>query len=492
MTASVRGLTRPRWVATVSLLACASAALAQTPSRVQYAYPTGNRATSVILLERSGPAEVRVGQNYTYTLTLTNLTNTEIKDVVLTEETAAGFAAASFEPNPIDQSGNTATWRWDMLAPRQVVQLHVSGSAGAVGEVTGCATVTFRTGACSTTKIVQPALALTKEAPAEVIACDPIPVRLVVTNTGSGVARNVVVHDPLPDGWKTTDGRSDLTLNAGNLSAGQSREFTLTVRSERTGSFTNNATASEEGGLSAQASSTTIVRKPELSVTKSFPAYRFLGRPATFEITVNNSGDAPARDTVLTDAVPNGTQFVNATDGGKMSGGRVTWNLGTLAPGDSRTVKMTVKMVSMGQIRNVAQARAYCAQAEGECVMEARGIPAVLLEVVDINDPVEVGANETYSIRVTNQGSAKDTNVVITCELPKEQQLISADGPTQAKASGNTVRFDPLPTLPPGARVEFRVVAKASASGDVRFRVSMTSDQTETPVDETESTHQYE
>jgi uncharacterized repeat protein (TIGR01451 family) len=45
------------------------------------------------------------------------------------------------------------------------------------------------------------------------------------------------------------------------------------------------------------------------------------------------------------------------------------------------------------------------------------GISAVSLEVVDVDDPVKVGARTTYVISVTNQGSAAATNVSIACIL---------------------------------------------------------------------------
>src|SRR5688572_13770725 len=49
--------------------------------RYTLAYPTGDRATSVILLEAAGPEEVRLGQPYTYQLKVTNLTDTPLHDV---------------------------------------------------------------------------------------------------------------------------------------------------------------------------------------------------------------------------------------------------------------------------------------------------------------------------------------------------------------------------------------------------------------------------
>src|SRR4051794_38950560 len=52
-------------------------------TRVSLAYPTGNRATSAILIERISPAEVRLGQPYEYQIKVTNLTNSTLSGVVV-------------------------------------------------------------------------------------------------------------------------------------------------------------------------------------------------------------------------------------------------------------------------------------------------------------------------------------------------------------------------------------------------------------------------
>src|SRR3954469_6651511 len=44
-------------------------------------YPTGDRRTSLLMLEAEAPDQVRVGQPYTYTLRVTNLTDTPLHDV---------------------------------------------------------------------------------------------------------------------------------------------------------------------------------------------------------------------------------------------------------------------------------------------------------------------------------------------------------------------------------------------------------------------------
>lgn len=467
------------------------AASAQQVRVAKKFYPTGNEAGSVIMLERTTPTSARVGEPFEYTLRLTNLTNTEIEGVTLSEEFAANFQSTSIDPQPSSTEGARSIWNIGNMAPKSTTTIRFNGSASAIGSLKPCAEVTFKTGMCSEMPIEQPALQLVKTAPAEVMICDPIPVQLVVSNTGTGTARNVVVMDTLPEGWTTEDGKREVSLQAGDLAGGASREFRLTMKASATGSFTNSANATEDGGLTAQASSTTRITQPVLTLTKSGPTERYIGRTAEFTISVSNTGDAPARDAVLTDMVPAGTQFVEASEGGQLRGNAVNWSLGTIEPGASRQVTVKVNPTQRGEICNQATVRAYCAQAEGQYCLPIKGIPAILLEVVDVEDPIEVNANVTYIITVLNQGSADGTNIVISCTLPNEETYVSADGPTAGSNQGQVVTFAPLPSLAPKQSVKYHVVTKGIGVGDVRFSTSLSSDQLEQSVDETESTHIY-
>ena len=123
---------------------------------------------------------------------------------------------------------------------------------------------------------------------------------------------------------------------------------------------------------------------------------------------------------------------------------------------------------------------------------DVQGIPAILLEVVDIEDPVPVGSTTVYVIRVTNQGSAPGTNIKIACNLEDTMELVTTSGPTRHSASGGSVDFGAYPSLEAGGVIEWRLTIKAVGAGDVRFGVQMTSDQISRTVDETESTNFYE
>lgn len=241
------------------------------------------------------------------------------------------------------------------------------------------------------------------------------------------------------------------------------------------------ATAAQSGGASA----------PMVEVTKTCPRLRYLTREATFEITVTNKGNAPAANVIVSDTLTGGTDFVSADNGGNRQGDRVVWSLGNLDAGQSKVLKVNTRCSRIGTVKNTAVVT-YCAQAMAECEMEIKGIPAILLECVDDNDPIEVGADLTYTIMVTNQGSQTDSNVTIKCTLPPEQQFVRAGGATAGTNSGSDVNFAPLAALAPKARATWTVTVKGIKPGDSRFKVVLTSDQTTSPVFETESSHIYE
>jgi len=229
-----------------------------------------------------------------------------------------------------------------------------------------------------------------------------------------------------------------------------------------------------------------------LVVNVAAPKQRFIGRPVAYTVTVSNTGDGVARDAMVSLRLPSGAKVISVGNGGKASMGSVVWNVGNIAPKAAKKLALTLAGTSRGVLRPTVSAKAHCAEATGQASTLVQGIPAILLECVDLEDPIEVGAQEVYLITVTNQGSADGTNIVITATLPTQQAFVSATGPTKHTVVEKTTTFAPLAKLEPGEKQTYRIVVKGVAAGDTRFRVSLTSDQMDSPAEETESTHIYE
>lgn len=452
---------------------------------------------SAINIAKSAPAKAVVGDNFNYALVVTNPSNMAALNARVTDTLPAGIEYVSSNPRATVK-GQTLSWAVGDIAPKGKASISITVKATRTGSFENCADVTAEKGRlkdrdCATTAVTAPALALSMTATPEALSCDEIVYQLTVTNRGNAPARSVVINDTLPQGVTTIDGKRALDIQVGTLNAGQSKSYTVKAKATKSGRYTNKAVATS-GNLKDDASASTVITTPKLSITKSGPERRFVGRPVEYTITVKNIGDGIAKNTTVVDTLPAGTTYRTATAGAQVAGGKVTWTIGSLKPGDTRTYKVTVvPAASGGNVTNNASANAECADVvTARATTSVEGIPAILVEVVDLEDPIAVGENTTYRITVTNQGSANGLDIVVKATLAAEQTFVSAGGSTNGTAIGKVVTFAPLATLAPGRTATFNVTVKAAAAKDIRFGVSVVSAKSPVPISETESTYQYE
>lgn len=454
-------------------------------------FPTGLLNSSGLLLEKVVPVEVLVGQTFEHTYRVSNLTDYKIHQVTVWDRVTSNFRSDDATPKADSVKEGVATWNLGELGPKESKTIKVRGAAKEEGTITTCGWASYSPIDCEPIKVVKAALQLVKTATPEVLMCDPIAMKLTVKNTGSSALTNVRVTDQLPDGL-TSSGQRSLSFDAGTLAPGQSKEFTFNATAAKTGKFVNMAKATSAQGVNAEDSATTVVKQPVLTIACEAPEERFIGRPMNICYTITNKGDGASANSVVELPVPAGLAFNGATAGGRLADNKVVWDLGNLAPGANKEVCATFVAQAAGTMNFAGTARGACAQpVSTTCHTRVVGIPAILLEVVDIEDPIEVGKDVIYEIIVTNQGSAPGTNIKVVCELEEAQRYVSGSGPTGVSAQGQRVTIAPLQSLAPKGKATWRVIVKANKAENVRFKVSMTSDQITRPVEETESTNQY-
>ncbi len=461
-------------------------------SVVSRAYPWPE--CGLVRVDKSMPNEVGLNRPFKYTINLTNLTDATLTNITMIEELPGQFKFMSAVPTA-KEDGNKLIWEVASLGPKGTRQFTVSGTATNIESLKHCTTViTPVIPACASVQVIQPELKLTRTAPLEVLLCDLIPVRLVVTNAGTGSIQNVKIMETLPAGLRTSDGRGELVFDAGTLMAGQSRQFSAELRATQTGKYIGKAVATSTTGLTVESGPTmTSVGLPVLTISKTGPEEQYIGRPIAYEIRLVNKSDVSAKNTVLEETVPDGVASVKATAGAKLAGSKLIWEFGTLEPNASKEVRISYIPTRAGILVNSANATAYCATAVNASMKTSvTGISALAMEVVDVEDPVRVGSYATYVIRVENQGSATATNILVAAVLEDNVRYISSAGATASSRDGQTVRFFPLGSLAPQARAAWRIVVEAVRPGDVRFKAIMNADQLTRPVEETESTHIYE
>jgi len=468
--------------------------------RGSMAFPTGLRESSGLLLEKVVPAEVLVGKPFSYEYRVINLTDYTITDVTVMDKVTDNFSVSDSAPKADSVNGGVATWKVGQLGPRETKTIKVTGSASTEGTITTCGWATYSPILCEPIKVVKPAIELVKTMPAQVTQCDPIPVKLVVRNSGSSPLTNVRVTDTLPSGLTTDAGQNSASFDAGTLAPGQSKEFTFTAKAARTGSFTNPAKATSAQGVEAEAQAAVKVVKPVLEIACAVPAEKsaaglrfteFIGRPFEVCWTVSNKGDAPSAGTTITVPVPAGLTFRSATEGGSNAGGTVTWNVGSLAPGASKRVCATFSGANGGNYAFNASARGACAEpVNTACSVMIQGVNAILVEVVDDPDPIQVGELTTFTIKVTNQGGGLDLlDVAVVATFPAELEPSAASN--NGTVNGKTVTWPTVRSLPLKQTLTYTVKGKGLSLGDARLKVDVTTQLRQTPITELESTTVY-
>ncbi|MCS1406934.1 MAG: Large cysteine-rich periplasmic protein OmcB [Verrucomicrobia subdivision 3 bacterium] len=455
-------------------------------------FPTGLRAHDGLLLEKIVPAEMMVGTPFSYEYRVTNLTPHPIHVVRLMDQVSSGFRIRQSVPQPASTAGGVVVWDIGKLEGNASRKVRIQGVAAAEGIVTTCGWATYSPVLCEPIRIVKASLQVVKNGPAEVSICDPIQYTIRVKNTGSSTLTGVRLVERMDDGV-SLEGRGEVAFDIGTLEPGETRQVAVSARAERTGTFVNRVMATSAQGVTAEDSVSTVVLAPEIAVSCEAPKVRFIGRPVEVCFKVANQGSAVADNAAVEALVPEGGSVRGVTGGGRIVGDRIQWNLGELAPGENKAVCAQLIFGTAGIFRLAGQVQADCVDpVRTVCQTEIRGVPGVLLEVIDLGDPIEVGATGTYEITVTNQGTAMDTNIAIQCVLEPAQEFVSASGATRGvEVEPRIIRFPPLPSLAPKQIARWRVVVRAVSREDVRFKVTLKTDQISRPVEETEATNQY-
>jgi uncharacterized repeat protein (TIGR01451 family) len=498
-------------------------------------YPKGDVTESVLMLRTSGPKTIRAGQQFEYKIELYNPTDkTIVKNIAVSDYLSPQFELVSSTPSWTDLNRRPKTeltkalrtphadlddprkaaprmvkhglvstdtpheadqvgWFIEELYPEKLVTIRVRGRATKEGRLMSCASASYELGACMAAEVVAPELQLTAELDREFVICqrDTTDLSLRVRNPGSGRTDAVTVTVQLPDGL-SHQGRQTINANVGALAAGESKTMTKPLTVHAPGQYTVQASAQSGQQLKTEAASLTLVaRQPQLEIETTAPQEEYVGLPVEYEVKVRNVGNAIARNVVLASDVPNNAKFVDASHNGQLTGNKVQWQVDRLAPGESVTVSARFRGQDTGHLRTVASASSRCVSDLTDIARtELQGVATMLVEVVDNRDPVRVGADEIYEVRVHNQGSAPETDLVVTCTLPEGTELLSADGATKPRSGTEAKRvvFHPVAQLAADDTATWHVKVRGTNAGDKRFRVEVDSDQHGRPVRETEAT----
>jgi uncharacterized repeat protein (TIGR01451 family) len=293
-----------------------------------------------------------------------------------------------------------------------------------------------------------PAVAIRVRVPASAAAGQELEYRLCVENTSQAAAHHVTVRNPLPVHArfvratpKPAETEPELTWRLGTLEAGACREIVLVLSPTGTGDVKDCARVTFEHGQCV----TTRITRPQLSVRKSGPSQASVGEALTFRIEVSNTGAAEATDVRLVETLQAGWQYEQEPYENKQI--QKTWRLGTLAPGESRSVEYRATPRVNGELKTSAEASAaggLLSNVERHTVtVGTRGL------TLEIDGPRKTYARRTvtFDLTVRNEGSLPAANVVVTDSLPEGLEFVGAN--QGGRYADGSVRWS-LGTVPAG------------------------------------------
>jgi uncharacterized repeat protein (TIGR01451 family) len=156
-------------------------------------------------------------------------------------------------------------------------------------------------------------------------------------------------------------------------------------------------------------------QSPQVTVEKMAPPEIQVGKPATFKIKVRNTGQVAAHALEIHDEIPKGTRLLSTNPQASQGvrGGELVWSLGTMPPGEERTVELQVMPMEEGEIGSVATVRLDAhASARTVATKPQLAIEAQAPKQVLVGEPVNL------AITVSNPGTGVATGVVLEERVP--------------------------------------------------------------------------
>jgi uncharacterized repeat protein (TIGR01451 family) len=314
-----------------------------------------------------------------------------------------------------------------------------------------------------------PVVVLCVRVPANAVAGRELEYWICVENCSPAAAHHVLVRNPLPSNARFVRAspepsvrEPEIVWRLGTLEGGAKREIVLVLTPTGGDEVKNCARVQFEHGECV----TTRVARPSLSMQKQGPTQAVLSETLNYRLTLTNNGTAELTNVLLTDILDAGLEHASGKD-------RLSWILGTLAPGQSQSVEYQVIAKKPGRLCNkaIATAAGGIREEKDSCVT----VGEMKLDL-SVTGPLRRYLNipAAYQITVSNPGTMPLTNVVIGDPLPAQTTFVGADG--GGELIGEHVQWA-IGTLPPAESRTVEVRLRALVPTRICNLVVVTADR---------------
>jgi len=430
---------------------------------------------SAVRVVTEGPSEVLIRQVTQYELRVENRGSTSAAGIVVRTSLPPwaelnGQDATAGSVRSIGEDGEAILeWTVDELPAGTVEKLFVrvrAVQAGTFDVATRWTTAPLDQTA--TVTVLEPKLEVKIDGPDEIVFGESQRYRIRVLNPGDGVASNVLFN-LLPEASEP------ISQKLGNIPPGKESSFEIELTARDRGDLGIRGNVSGDLDLAAEIAKSVAVISADLEAIFSGPPVQFQNAAGTYELELVNTGKATSESVEAEIRLPAGMTYVDGIDGARTEGNRVIWTIPSIPAGQTREFAFVCQLEKTGNHKLSFHCEGTAGgQASVELETAVQAIVDLKLAVIDPPVPAPVGAEVAYEVVIQNPGSKAAENVRVVGQFGHGIEPIRTEGHAGKIATGQ-VLFSPIAKIEPGSKVQLRIIAKADAAGDHRFRAEVHS-----------------
>ncbi|AFY65090.1 conserved repeat domain protein [Geitlerinema sp. PCC 7407] len=489
------------------------------------------RAADLELVKTVDTTTPAVGQNITYTLTLTNRGPDTAGGITVNDQLPSGLTYVS------DNSGGTydpATGNWtvNFLGNGQSQQLQITARVNPTGDYANTAQITTsdvpdldsRPNNNVPTEDDQSTVTIVPQASADLSVAkvvnnttpnvgERVTFTVTLSNAGPSTATNVRLSDPVPTGLANpvvtpSVGTYDAATGVWSVPAIDSgATATLTLEGTVTATAPTTNVAEVTGSDQPDPDSTPGNNDPneddraiatitppiaDLSLTKAVDnANPSPGDPVTFTVVLTNSGPSTATNVRVSDPVPSGLTNATVTvSAGTYDNATGLWSIPSLANGASVTLTLNGTFNAAGTSTNVAEVTGSdqpdpdSTPGNGSTTEDDRASVTIPARVADLsitktvdNTAPNVGEVITFTVTLANAGPDTATNIEVSDPIPAGLTNVTVT-PATGTYDNNTGLWS-LPSLGVGAQTTLTVSGTVGPDAITNTAQVSSTDQTD-------------
>ena len=305
---------------------------------------------------------------------------------------------------------------------------------------------------------------------AEITVGQPAKFKIVVRNVGPVDAHDVLIRDQVPHGTELINtsppaGRAAdgaILWQMGTIKSGSEVTVEMEVTPMVEGDIGSVATVSFQAAASARSLST----RPQLTLEHTGPGEVLVGNNVVFHIKISNPGTGVASNVSVQEDVPEGLRH---TDGRELE-----YQVGTIRPGETRLLELTLKADKPGLVDNLLVARA-----DSDIVVrdncQVKVVSPMLQVGIDGPKRRYLERKATFQVQVANPGTATAHDVELVARLPRGLKFVDTNNAGQYSSVEHAI-FWSLAELPAQEMGTVELTATPVAMGEQRILVESSAE----------------